>query len=201
MRCFVSKYIQIVLKGLLSLLLLVNFAFAGESHRDLRPEAHSILNDVVTKVKPPKGVESDFSTEGCPKIEKSKWAELFLSKKKIVQKYIFKRKCDIEGDLILTLDDSPIDLRTRNTGQVHRIKALVSIELDPELLENSIFVTLTAKNGALINSEAFTLLTFKSKYNLTLDLAGEIKDNKGGSVSVQSVNGQPLQYSENLLFK
>lgn len=121
---------------------------------------------------------------GCPKVQPSKWAGLLLLNQPVEHDFKFGPRCDLEGHVTFRRTGFPMDLRVRNLpGGADRLRGRVAIDAVPDLQGGVVRVHLDVPEVALFQGEK-EQLAGSSGYDFTLDLAGEPRENRGGTLKL-----------------
>ena len=132
---------------------------------------------------------SRVMVSGCPKVEPSKWAGLLLLNQPVEHDFRFGPKCDLDGHVTFRRAGFPMDLRVRNLpGGGDRLKGRVAIDAMPDLQGGVVRVHLDLPEVALFQGEK-EQLAGSSAYDFTLDLAGEPRENRGGTLKLSRFKG------------
>lgn len=142
------------------------------------------------------GRPSQFTASGCARVAPGKWARLLLLNEPIYHEVRFSPTCDLQGKLRITQGSFPVDLALKNAGNLDRIRARVQAELRPRFREQDVDVTLTAKRGVLSKKSEEAFMGFGLEYGLKAGLDGKLKENRGGSVLVDSYRGKKVSVTE-----
>src|ERR1700679_2838701 len=97
------------------ILFAMGHVFASDVDVPPKKEARLLVEKILNSLKDP---NSPFQTDECGEIPSEDWLKLLLANMPIEHKFVFSKKCDVQGVVRLTKSPSPIDLNLRHLESV-----------------------------------------------------------------------------------
>ncbi|MBT6325500.1 MAG: hypothetical protein HOJ35_05990, partial [Bdellovibrionales bacterium] len=146
-----------------------------------------------------KETAGNFWLNGCRNYHK-KWISVFLRKKDKKFKYLFKKKCDIQG-VIVAKSSKPIHMKLdlRNIDPFKSVDMKVSYKIVPGMLTDVEFEILSG----VLHSSSKKMTTFTGDYAVTINplRKGAVEKNHGGKLVFSQVLGSAVNLTKSLWIK
>jgi hypothetical protein len=146
------------------------------------------------------GMIAHVVTNGCEKMPPEKWLQLLLMNKTVQHTLKFKPGCDLEGTVNLSRDPFPVDLAVRNVPDATRVKATITPEVNPQLWDREVRVTMKADGGKFVDKAGAELMVFSSVFKTTLGLDGKPKKKSACDIHITRYKGQKTDVHQTLDF-